>query len=223
MKKVLVGLISVATIALLAMPALAGSPRHRDSGSDIKVENDNYANVNNTLYVEAYTGPNEANGDDGGNGGGTGSAMASGYFSDAVSGDGGNGGAGGDGGSVTSGAATANGTLVNVANTNYTKIKASCRRGCTGDIKVENDDNEAFVVNYGRVVADTGLNEAKGDDGGNGGGTGSADASWGGAAASGDGGNGGSGGDGGTIRSGSSAANGTLVNVVNTNITRIRR
>lgn len=56
MKKLLVGLTSVATIALMAGPALAFAMM---GGSDITVVNNNDAHVTNTVNVSASTGSNE--------------------------------------------------------------------------------------------------------------------------------------------------------------------
>lgn len=89
---------------------------------DITVINKNKARVKNEIHVGAYTGGNSANGGSGGQGGHTGKVKAQ-KGGTAISGDGGNGGAGGDGGTIRTGDARAKGKVINVVNTNMTRIR----------------------------------------------------------------------------------------------------
>ena len=81
------------------------------------------------------------------------------------------------------------------------------------DITVINYNKDTAVTNVVKVDAFTGTNLAAGGDGGAGG-----DVS-----GRGTGGDGGNGGDGGTIVTGDAYAKAKVINLVNTNITRIRR
>ncbi len=192
-KKILAG----SALVLALSVVVSASPALAWGGSDIEVENDSYANIRNDVQVGAYTGENVTAGGNGGNGGFTFSGNA----------NGGNGGA--NSGSIHTGTAYAKAKVVNVANTNLTGITAWCS-GCRGDIEVENDDSDATVGNGVAVFADTGLNGAVGGVAGNGGFGGST--------------NGGNGGlNSGGITTGSAYSKAKVVNVVNTNITRILR
>ncbi|MBI4709244.1 MAG: hypothetical protein HY764_03520 [Candidatus Portnoybacteria bacterium] len=246
--------------------------------SDITINIDNEATVTNIVSVGAYTGGNTSKGDDGGDGGDSGEAEVEGAKGTATSGDGGDGGDGGNGGTITSGDADASAYIANVVNTNLTSVDAcGCEEGeeedgcgcedpcgcqsrcggsqqgddcgCIDDIKVDIENKKTDVNNNAGVMADTGLNESKGDDGGNGGDSGEAevedqdkdrDNRWhrGGCntcgsdsedseccpeATSGDAGDGGDGGNGGEITSGAAAATAKVFNLVNTTVTRVRR
>ncbi len=167
MKKLLVGLTSVATIALMAGPVALAHGGPMMGGSDILVVNDNDAKVTNNVNVSASTGDNKIV---------------------AVKG-------GGNSGDISTGDATAFSTVENYVNDNTTKVSASCRRGCTADIKVINK-NDARVRNTVDVSASTGGNGIVAVKGG---------------------------GNSGDIRTGDAYADSLVVNVVNTNVTRIRR
>jgi|GEM_PF-4921814 hypothetical protein len=104
-----------------------------------------------------------------------------------------------DGGMILTGDATAIGAVTNDVNYNETNVSVRC--GWCGssvdDVTVMNA-NRATVKNYVDVSAKTGYNDANG-------------------------GNFGFGNDGGFIATGSAGAQGDVVSLVNTNITRIRR
>ncbi len=171
MKKILIGLTIITLAAMVASPAMAYYWPMPMESSDVTVNNDSYSRIRNNVTVVAKTGDNTAN---------TGSASF-----------------GGLGSTIQTGNAVAEATVVTVANTNYTRIKAPCTN-CDGDVTVNNDDSDAFVRNRVRVIADTGDNTAN---------TGSACL----------------GGEGSLIVTGSAWAEGNVVTVTNTNITRIRR
>src|SRR3989344_1582078 len=111
-----------AIVALLsfASPALAHGG-HYVSSDDITVTNHNSASVRNTVNVSASTGGNDANG-------GTGSAAGNGgdgNHSDDhnAGGNGGNAGHGGWGRYINTGDAEAGSGIVNLVNTNITRIR----------------------------------------------------------------------------------------------------
>jgi hypothetical protein len=215
MKKILVGLTALSLLALVAGPALAYGHR---SSSDINIENENDADIDNTVITIANTGDNTASGGNGGNGGNV-----------VGGGEGGNGGDG-VGGYIDTGNANADATVINVANTNYTRVKAPCSR-CSGEIEVENDDNDADVDNKVVTKAETGDNTASEGDGGNGGSVTQQQQSCHHRCGcqnppsqcpcpeGGDGGNG----EGGYILTGDADSSAKVITVVNTNITRVRR
>src|SRR3989338_4796952 len=193
-----------AIVALLsfASPALAHGG-HYGSSDDITVTNHNSASVRNTVNVSASTGGNDANG-------GTGSAAGN----------------GGEGGVIYTGNAYAGSLINNDVNYNETNVDVDC--DCEGDVDdvTVTNHNSASVNNNVDVRARTGHNEANGGDAGCdcvGGGDGgnvnhSEDHN-----AGGNGGNAGHGGWGGYINTGDAEAGSGIVNLVNTNITRIRR
>jgi hypothetical protein len=193
MKK-LIALVAIAAFVLTATPAFAGGYGGRGGSSDIEVENNNFAFVSNDVTVGAYTGLNSV------------------IAGDATGGNANGGDANGD---INTGDANARGKVYNTVNSNETKVKAPCR-GCEGDIEVENS-NGAMLSNGLEVTADTGLNAVVAGD----------------ATATDTGGRchhgcGGSttanGGDAnGDIVTGASDSYGKVVNVVNTNLTRINR
>jgi len=166
MKKLLASS-TILTMMMVAMPALAYGGHH-GSDSDVRVENDNWACVSNTVDVTAQTGGNEVVSVKGGDN---------------------------TGGDIDTGDAWATSYVGNTVNSNETKIKASCRRGCTGDVKVEND-NGAMVRNEVDITAQTGGNEIITVKGGS---------------------------NSGDIDTGIADAYSEVINVVNTNITRVRR
>src|SRR3989344_3619337 len=184
-----------AIVALLsfASPALAHGG-HYGSSDDITVTNHNSASVRNTVNVSASTGGNGANG--------------------------------GEGGVIYTGNAYAGSLINNDVNYNETNVDVDC--DCEGDVDdvTVTNHNSASVNNNVDVRARTGHNEANGGDAGCdcvGGGDGgnvnhSEDHN-----AGGNGGNAGHGGWGGYINTGDAEAGSGIVNLVNTNITRIRR
>src|SRR3989344_5165811 len=212
-----------AIVALLsfASPALAHGG-HYGSSDDITVTNHNSASVRNTVNVSASTGGNDANG-------GTGSAAGNGgdvNHSDDnnTGGNGGNGGNGGEGGVIYTGNAYAGSLINNDVNYNETNVDCDCE-GDVDDVTVTNH-NSASVNNNVDVRARTGHNEANGGDagcdcvgGGDGGDVNHSEDH----KAGGNGGNAGHGGWGGYINTGKAEAGSGIVNLVNTNITRIRR
>lgn len=132
------------------------------------------------------------------------------YGGDAT---GGNANGGSVNGDIDTGDAYASGKVYNVVNSNLTDVKAPCSRNCKGgDIEVENK-NSAFVSNGLSVGADTGTNDAFAGDATATGGchhhcnSGTA--------------NGGS--VNGEIQTGDAGSSGKVVNVVNTNLTRVSR
>jgi len=220
MKKITAAL-TIASLLSFASPALAWGGWSSD---DITVDNDNYAYVENDVDVSASTGGNDANG-------GTGSAAGNGgdvnsSNSGNTGGDGGNGGDGGDGGDIYTGNATALSAIDNDINYNKTKVSVDC--DCEGDVDdvTVTNHNRAKVKNYVDVKAKTGYNDANGGNAGcncEGGGDGGNVSSSNSGNTGGDGGDAGDGGDGGHIETWDATAVSSIVNLVNHNITRIRR
>lgn len=216
-----------------------------ESGDSTTVRSLNNATVTNNVTITAKTGHNDALGGTGYDGGIGGNASSRSNGS-ATGGDGGNGGRGGDGGTVTTGAATAVGTVYNEVNTSRTVVE-SC--GCdededeiipifrqgfgNGDEQTVVNHNRASVLNTLAVEAKTGDNDVSGGEGGSGdaGGNARVGQSWHGwwswwnnstsTANGGDGGNGGNGGIGGTVRTGESYADGLITNIINRNVIRM--
>jgi hypothetical protein len=189
---------AVTLFAMVAGPALAhGWP---PIGQDIQVTNVNFANVTNNVTVGAFTGDNVTVGGDGGNGGFACKGSA-------------NGGAGGsNSGDIITGAAYAEAKVVNKVNTNITKVGVNCVNCQDTDDVIVKNMNMANVGNGVGVGADTSDNYAVGGNGGKGGFT------FGGSA------NGGAGGsNSGDITTGGAYAGAKVINVVNTNITRVRK
>ena len=240
-------------LGLFAIPsALATGGGHwGGGGDDVTVVNNNNASIFNGVLTVADTGDNSADGyegGDGGEGGDTGNANGGykggdgGTTGDA---DGGDGGEGGLGGLIITGNAYAGTAVLNDINSNKTVVN-SC--GCEddgwgwgGDDVTVRNNNTAHVTNLVGTIADTGDNNAdgyEGGDGSEGGDTGNANGGaggghhwwWGGSdggnggtTGEADGGAGGEGGWGGQIQTGNAAAETAVVNVVNRNVTRIRR
>ena len=198
---------------------------------DVTVTNNNDAVVLNGVIASSDTGGNGAGGARGGNGGDGGDIDNDGDdVDDSTTGNGGNGGhANGvdSGGLVSTGNAGANAGVLNVVNSNATSVnRCGCdREGGNGDVTVRNQ-NRAFVGNLVVADADTGDNWAGGARGGNGGNAGDIDNYEGDDvddSTTGNGGHGGAGGEGGTVYTGYALADAGAVNVVNTNLTRVRR
>ena len=261
----------LALVFMAASPALAHSrERTLPERGDITINVDNDAEVENLVSVGAYTGANISSGDEGGNGGASGDATVE-EKGTAETGMGGSGGDGGNGGYITTGNAEADATVINAVNSTLSLVDAcgcssdedseepTCNSGyswdsdecgCVKDITTDLD-NDAGVGNGVEVVADTGLNESYGDEGGNGGASGEATVEGGDAndnigfhhfdrcntcdndesedacpcpsATSGEGGDAGTGGNGGTISTGDALSTAMVFNLVNTSITRVRR
>jgi hypothetical protein len=158
-------LVLVALLAMVASPAFA----FRMSSSDVEVENENSAYINNDVTAIAKTGDNEIEG---------------------------------RGGVIRTGGAYADAGVQNTVNTNKTKLVVPCV-GCRGDVEVENE-NRVKLYNDVTAVADTGDNEiepSRGRGGCGGGGSCSCP----------------------KIVTGYAESWATAINVVNTNVTRIRR
>ncbi len=98
-------------------------------------------------------------------------------------------------GDITTDTAVAQSVVGNDINYNDTKVSGLCGFGCSGDVKVINK-NSAFVKNTVTTKADTGDNEIKVMFGGS---------------------------NNGAISTGASSAGSSVTNIVNSNITRIRR
>lgn len=233
----LASMLAMATFSLYTFQAAA----YGDHRTSINVSSE--ASVSNNVSVEADTGDNDAHGSSGGRGGDGGDA----YRGDG--GDGGDAGSGGDGGDVTTGDATAIGTINNDVNRTDIRVE-DC--GCDEEedevIEVLTrlnifDDNDrtlrvatnldADVRNNLSVEAETGNNEVDGGRGGSGGDGGDVrrdnNRSWlnwlllfeDDSTSGGDAGNGGPGGDGGTVNSGDALADGLVDNVVNRTVIRV--
>lgn len=219
----------IATASLL-VPALAASvavlPVLADvNNNDVLVSNTNSASVWNSVVIVANTGGNTANGAEGGNGGDGGSASGD---DNNTGGQGGNGGVGGDGGVITTGDVSAAVGIGNEINTNDSDLQSLVNTNDLdedidlndNDVEVTNN-NDVDVDNAVTVIADTGANEAHGRAGGHGGAGGTAtgdDENTGGR-----GGHGGDGGWGGQITTGAQTLEVAIVNILNRNLTRVRR
>ena len=243
---------NVKKIAILIIPIFLLSAIPVLASSNNKVVNMNGAMVHNEVMVGANTGRNLADGSYGGSGGSGGNisnidgSEENGDVRDSVTGRGGDGGAAAIGGTVVTGDATVTALVSNDVNNNLTtvdycaceKLDEDCCENseedccenseedcCDENIRVKNM-NFAMLDNRLIVGANTGRNDALGSYGGEGGGGGSIKNS-----GDGDvdgsttslGGNGGAGGEGGVVQTGASVAISELMNMVNTNITRIRR
>ncbi len=206
------------TLAMLASELCEDANGGGDG--DTTVYNENYAYVENSVTTVANTGGNSVNGGAGGSAGNGGSVVDS--DDDNAGGMGGNGGNGGAGGTITTGAAIAGTELTNIVNYNDTTIdRCACSGGGDGNDTVYNG-NVAYVGNGVLTFADSGANMAAGGssaDAGNGGSVvNSGDNNTGGA-----GGKSGNGGAGGSISTGMSASWTGITNLVNQNITLIKR
>ena len=212
----------IAVFAILALVGVASPASASHWGEDITVTNTNDAYVKNDVDVTASTGSNDANGGYAGGGAGSGGSVNNSDDGN-TGGNGGNAGNGGDGGVILTGNASAGSLITNDVNYNKTKITVDCGCNDVDDVTVTNTNN-ARVKNYVDVKAKTGRNNA------NGGGAGDNSAGSGGSVnnsddgnTGGNGGDAGSGGWGGLIGTGDAEAGSLVVNVVNTNITRVRR
>lgn len=216
----------------------ASADGHR-GGDSVHITNLNGAAVFNETNAGANTGGNVAGGSNAGNGGDGGDIENEGDGNQRVRGSGtGNGGRGGDssdGGYVQTGDADAEANTVNVVNSNVTDVD-SC--GCEGEedgktrVRVFNG-NLALVGNSTNAGANSGLNGAAGSNSGNGGDGGEIENEGEGNeeeggnqrvrnTTTGNGGAGGNSGIGGTVLTGGASARSNTVNVVNSNLTRVR-
>lgn len=220
-------LMPLLSVGLYATPALA------DDVLNISVINNNDAYVTNYVDVTAKTGGNNADGGTGsaaGDGGDIYNGNSGDDVEDSSTGNGGNGGNGGAGGLIVTGGAVATSYLTNDVNFNKTKIDVPCDCNDFGNVNITvNNYNDAHVTNHVDVKAKTGHNDANGGDSGcgcDGGGNGG-DINNNGDdvqnSHTGSGGNAGAGGAGGTIITGVADSLSSVVNLVNHNITRIRR
>ena len=240
MKKAIFAFSIFALVAFTAAPAMArGHHGHHghDHGDDtsIIVSNSNSAFVGNLVVSEANTGENTAAGSYAGDGGDGGSINNRGGRGEAEvegsrTGSGGNGGSSSTGGTVYTGTAVSDAGVLNVVNSNATDIEESC--GCEQDgdrTTTVRNHNRAMVLNGVVSEAETGENTAYGSYAGDGGDGGSINNGGGGAdeaevedSRTGRGGQGGNSGLGGYVQTGPAYSSAGAVNVVNTNLTRIR-
>ena len=210
-----------------------------DHGPDIVI-NDNKGVAINLVSAEANTGGNFADGSYGGEGGDGGDMEnEGGDIRRSHTGAGGNGGTALDGGIITTGDANAQAGAINVVNTNYTEIDRCacqeenccedecCEDECCCNLDLVHNSNRAIAFNGVRARANTGENAAMGSYGGEGGEGGEIENEGEGGdiagSSTGIGGTGGNSGYGGDVMTGRSDARALGVNIVNTNITRIRR
>lgn len=219
-------LIATGSMFPLMAFGLAATPAHADIEGDDSIVNDNSAEITNVVSAESNTGGNSAGGSFGGDAGDGGdiSTTGDGDVEDSATGAGGAGGDGSPGGLITTGAATAEAGVLNVVNTNRTRVNRGTTDDDEGNTSVSNT-NWLGVENTVAADASTGDNEAEGSEGGNGG--------EGGSITSGDeevddsttgaGGEGGLGSTGGDVLTGDSTSRAGVINIVNRNVTRIRR
>ncbi len=201
----------------------------------VVVVNNNRAFVGNHVEANANTGGNGAGGSEGGDGGDGGKIVNvdGGDVEGSTTGSGGNGGSGDIGGTVYTGDATAEAGVMNVVNTNRTIVnRCACadEDECECGPDIVYNRNRAIVLNGVYAQADTGENGAGGSEGGDGGdggkivnvdgecGEGDVEDS-----TTGAGGAGGDGGPGGLVSTGVAVSSAGAINVVNRNVTRIRR
>ena len=242
--------LAVAGLGFTASTAAADGNRHHRSSDDVRVSNSNSAFVVNHTEASASTGGNYASGAEGGDAGKGGDIENDGKNQNVNGSDAGNGGDGGDadsGGTVKTGDAAAVAVTTNVVNKNDTDVD-SC--GCEDELVVgegsqviiEEDDNHgdvtvrnrnhAVLFNGTEARAKTGYNGASGAEGGDGedggdieneGQNGNQNVN---DSNAGDGGNGGDAtGEtaGGWVETGAATSFARTLNVVNKNITRVRR
>lgn len=226
MKKI-IAITAVSVVALFAGANSATAYWPGFSGSDVVVTNYNNATVVNNVSADADTGKNDA---DGGNAQGAGDGGdVNGAGTGNTGGDGGDGGDAGHGGLNWTGNAYADAYVTNTVNSNDTKVVSPCRSCGNGDVNVHNT-NVARIMNNVSADADTGKNDADGGDAqgaGDGGDVNGGHSFWfytsGSDNEAGEGGAGGNGGNGGENVTGHADSYATVVNVINSNVTRIRR
>lgn len=204
----------VLAMALLASPVLADD--------DVTVRNRNSAYVKNDVNVSASSGSNDGNGGNAIGGAGNGGGVSN----SGTGNEGGNGGddmsAGGHG-IITTGNAGAAAVVSNNVNTNRTRINmCGCEEENGGDVVLRNR-NWATVKNYVDVSAESGYNDANGGDAIGGAGNAGSVSNSNNNNSGGDGGEGNSVGGNGDVLTGDANAAAAVINVVNRNVTRIRR
>ena len=217
MTKKLIAILATLPVATLGA---AGFALANDTGN-VVVTNVNSAVVVNEVLTFASTGGNSSDGGSGGSAGNGGSVLNS--DDGNMGGNGGNGGMGGNGGTVMTGEAMAVTDILNDVNYNETDInRCECDNGDTEGDDVVTNVNGALLGNGVGTLADTGSNSTNGGSGGSAGSGGSVEESDD-DNVGGNGGAGNAGGSGGSTTTGPSTAVSQLVNLINTNITRILR
>lgn len=223
---------SIVTLSMIAMVNPAAAYYNHHSSNDIDVTNSNSASVLNAVVVGANTGNNAVVGGNTGMAGNGGDATGK----RANAGHGGTSGSANNEATVVTGNATAIGTVNNNINSNRTVVTTDCgcenRKNKGGDISVTNRNN-AEVGNLVGAEANTGYNAVVGGTTGMAGNGGDAISShswskWNhhhnkGVANGGNGGNTGSTNNEAVVVTGESVADGLVVNVVNSNVTRVAR
>lgn len=227
MKKLTAGLTAVAMLAF-ATPASAAM-----NLSGVFIGAENQGAIVNVTTATANTGGNEAGGSRGGNGGrggdveAEGNGPSAGNNKGADAGNGGNGGNASAGGLVETGDANADAGSVNKLNDN--DVSVSNKGGMNLSLLGVGATNAGVIVDITGAGADSGNNDARGSRGGRGGSGGDVEADsnnanagdnqW---ADGGHGGSGGAGGIGGEVRTGEANSNAGSINVMNTNVVRVR-
>lgn len=195
MKKI-IATVAIAAFALSASTASAFSW----SSNDIEVKNYNDATVTNVVNTGADTGGNVSVG---------GNARAKARGGDATAN-------GGDAGSVDSGNATAASYVDNTVNSNLVKVTKDC--GCKGDVEVKNRNNAELA----NIVGTSALTSGNSSVGGEAKAKASAKSSHSRHHRSGSSDAEANGGDAGSANSGDADSTTGVVNVVNSNIVRVR-
>ncbi len=214
MTKKLIALFATLPVVTLGAAGLALAD------GDVNITNVNTAIVENSATTIANTGGNTAMGGNGGMAGNGGAVLSS--DDGNMGGNGGNGGKGGNGGTVITGDAFAGTKFVNQVNTNDTEVnRCACNGEEDGDDNVVNV-NVGLLGNAAATIADSGSNMTDGGmggDAGNGGNVEDSDDD----NVGGNGGAGNAGGNGGSTTTGMANAWTEIINIVNTNLTRILR
>lgn len=219
------------TAATAALTALSfATPVFADvNSSAITISNTNSGTIVSSTKASASTGGNLAGGSYAGRGGRGGDVEAEGGAAfangEAMAGNGGNGGNSAAGGYVSTGAASADAASANAANSNEVSVKSW--GGLNSSALTVAGVNVGAIDSRTRAKARTGGNEAEGSYAGNGGKGGEVEAEDGANNANGGawGGNGGVGGDsdiGGTVYTGEAVSTSGSINVLNTNLVRVR-
>lgn len=200
-----------------------------EEGNDVVISG-NSAFVGNYVRARADTGDNWVGGSYGGDGGSGGRIVSGGgEIEDSMTGAGGMGGDASVGGTLYTGNATASATVVNIVNTDRTEIdRCACEEeACEEGNTVTVNRSRAKVTSGVEAKAETGDNEVDGSYGGDGGNGGKIYA--GGdegeveGSSTGMGAAGGFGADGAYIETGEASSQAAVINVVNRNLTRVRR
>ena len=224
MTKKFIAILATLPMATLGMAGLAMAD------GDVIVTNLNKAEVSNVVVAGANSGWNTANGGNGGSAGNGGSVWGS-DNDDNVTGNGGAAGNGGNGGSVTTGIAVTDVDILNVVNHNTTDVDLCACEEDENDAEEEDASDDVVVTNLNgagllNIVgagADSGWNMTDGGAAGNGGKGGKVAGEDNDDNTTGNGGAAGNGGNGGTVKTGDAGSFNVLTNLINTNITRVRR